>query len=64
MDFIVAALQLTPAIVAAGEDIAQFVTWSIGVYDQDGGPTDADWDELQAKEAALRAKLTPAQPQP
>ena len=62
MDFIVSALQLTPVIVAAGEDIAQFVTWSIGVYDQDGGPTDGDWDELQAKEAGLRAKLTLPRP--
>ncbi len=62
MDFIVSALQLTPVVVAAGEDIAQFVSWSIGVFDQDGGPTDADWDELQAKEAELRSKLTPPQP--
>lgn len=59
MDFIVAALQLTPVVVAAGEDIAEFVSWSVGAFDRDGGPTDSDWDDLQAREAGLRAKLAP-----
>ena len=58
MPFLLAALQLTPAIVAAGEDIAQFVEWAIGVYNSANGPTDADWITLHAKEASLRARLT------
>ena len=57
MPFLLAAIQLTPAIVSAGEDIAQFVEWAIGVYNSPTGPADADWDALHAKEAALRAKL-------
>ena len=57
MPFLLAALQLTPAIVSAGEDIAQFVEWTIGVYNSPTGPADADWDTLHAKEAALRAAL-------
>ena len=57
MPFLLAALQLTPAIVSAGEDIVQFVQWAIGVYNSPTGPTDTDWDTLHAKEAALRSKL-------
>jgi len=57
MDFIVAALQLAPVVVTAGEDITQFVAWAIGIYDSESGPTDSDWDALHAREAALRAKL-------
>ena len=57
MEFIVAALQLAPAIVSAGEDIGQFVTWAISVYNSPSGPTDADWDSLNGKEATLRAQL-------
>ncbi len=59
MDFIIAALQLAPVIVEAGEDIGQFVEWAIGIYDSPTGPADADWDALNAKEASLRAKLAP-----
>jgi len=57
MPFLLAALQLTPAIVAAGEDIAQFVEWAVTVYNSPTGPTEADWNALHAKEAALRAQL-------
>ena len=57
MPFLLAALQLTPAIVSTGEDIAQFVEWAITVYNSPTGPADADWDTLHAKETALRAKL-------
>ena len=57
MPFLLAALQLTPAIVSAGEDIAQFVEWAIGVYNSPNGPANADWDTLHAKETALRGKL-------
>ena len=57
MPFLLAALQLTPAIVSAGEDIAQFVEWVITVYNSPTGPADADWDNLHAKEIALRSKL-------
>ena len=57
MPFLLAALQLTPAIVSAGEDIAQFVEWAISVYNSPIGPADADWDTLHAKETALRSKL-------
>jgi hypothetical protein len=38
---------------SAGKDIA----WAIAIYDSESGPTDADWDALHAREAALRAKL-------
>ena len=57
MSFIVSALQLTPSLVAAGEDIAQFVDWAIAVYTNPNGPQQADWDALTAKEATLRAAL-------
>jgi hypothetical protein len=57
MPFILAALQLTPLVVQAGEDIAAFVQWALAVYNSPSGPTDADWDALQAKEDALRTKL-------
>ena len=57
MSFIVSALQLTPSLVAAGEDIAQFVDWVLTVWNNPNGPQDADWDALQAKEASLRATL-------
>jgi hypothetical protein len=58
MPFIISALQLTPAIVAAGEDIVQFVDWAISVWNAPNGPESADWDLLHQKEAALRAQLT------
>jgi hypothetical protein len=58
MPFIITALQLTPAIVAAGEDIVQFVDWALKVWNTPGGPQQADWEALHAKEAALRASLT------
>lgn len=57
MPFIITALQLTPAIVAAGEDIAQFVDWALTVWNNPGGPQQADWDTLHSKETSLRAKL-------
>ena len=57
MPFLLAALQLTPAIVAAGEDIVQFVEWAVTIYNSPTGPVDADWDTLHAREASLRAKL-------
>ena len=57
MPFLLAALQLTPAIVAAGEDSAQFVEWAITISNSPTGPVDGDWDTLHAKEASLRAKL-------
>ncbi len=57
MPFLLAAFQLTPAIVSAGEDIVQFVEWAINVYTRPTGPADADWDTLHAKETALRSKL-------
>ncbi len=57
MTFLAAALQLTPVVVQAGEDIAQFVEWALSVYNSANGPTDADWDQLHAKEAGMRAKL-------
>lgn len=58
MEFILLALRLAPTIVSAGEDIAEFVEWAIAVRDA-GGPTDADWGRLHAKEAQLRAALVP-----
>ena len=58
MPFIIAALQLTPALVAAGEDIAQFVDWAIGIWNAPNGPQQADWDALHAKEETLRASLS------
>jgi len=58
MPFIIAALQLTPAIVSAGEDIAQFVNWAITAWKNPAGPQQADWDAPHEKEALLRAKLT------
>jgi hypothetical protein len=57
MDFIMAALQLTPVIVSAGEDIEQFVSWAIAVYASPDGPTDDDWNTLNSKEATLRTQL-------
>ena len=57
MEFIVAALQLVPTIVSAGQDIEQFVSWAISVYNTPNGPTDADWDTLNNREATLRTKL-------
>ena len=57
MEFIIAALQLAPTIVSAGEDIEQFVVWAISVYNSPAGPTDADWDSLKSKEATLRTQL-------
>ena len=57
MPFIVSALQLTPSLVMAGEDIAQFVDWAIAVWSSPAGPQPADWDTLHQKEAALRAQL-------
>jgi hypothetical protein len=57
MDFVVAALLLAPTVVAAGEDIAEFVAWAISIYDSETGPTDADWDALYAREKVLIAKL-------
>ena len=54
---LVAALQLVPLIVQAGEDIDAFVTWAIKVYNQPGGPAAADWDALEEKESAIRAVL-------
>ena len=49
MPFILSALQLTPAIVAAGEDIAQFVEWALSVWNSTNGPQQADWDLLNQK---------------
>ena len=53
MDFLVAALQLTPTLAAAGADLAAFVEWSVACVDRDGGPTDSDWDQLLTREAEL-----------
>jgi hypothetical protein len=58
MPFIISALQLTPAIVAAGEDIAQFVDWALSVWNSPEGPQPSDWDQLHQKETTLRAQLT------
>ncbi|MDA8230129.1 MAG: hypothetical protein M0006_02200 [Magnetospirillum sp.] len=55
--FLLAALQLTPLVVQAGEDIAAFVEWAIKVYNSPTGPADADWDTLAAKETEIRATL-------
>ena len=57
MPFIVSALQLTPSLVAAGEDIAPFVEWALNIWNNPNGPQQADWDALHAKEATLRATL-------
>lgn len=58
MPFIISALQLTPAIVAAGEDIVQFVDWALSVWNAPNGPQQTDWDLLNQKEAELRAQLS------
>jgi len=57
MDFIVAALELVPAVVEAGEDIAQFVVWALSVHQSTDGPSDADWTELNRRETDLRTTL-------
>ena len=57
MPFIIAALKLTPSLVAAGEDIAQFVDWAITVWSCPTGPQPTDWEILHNKEASLRAQL-------
>ncbi|MDA8232850.1 MAG: hypothetical protein M0006_16080 [Magnetospirillum sp.] len=57
MTFLAAALQLTPTVVAAGDDIAAFVAWALAVHNSGTDPTAADWETLNAKEATLRATL-------
>jgi len=53
MSFIILALQLTPAVIAAGGDIARFVDWAIGVWNNPDGPQPDDWKALRNLEAHL-----------
>ncbi len=59
MDFLVAALQLTPALAASGADLTAFVEWSVACFDRDGGATDADWDRLLARAVELGSSTAP-----
>lgn len=60
MEFLLAALQLTPLIVHAGESLETFVEGITTTANKDGGPTQADFDALTAQEDALRAKINAA----
>jgi hypothetical protein len=55
--FVLAALKLAPTVIAVGENFLAFENEVEAASTKDGGPTDADWDALHAREAALRAKL-------
>lgn len=49
------ALKLIPLLTQAGEDAGAFATKVVAIHEQDGGPTDADWEWLHGEEARLRA---------
>lgn len=53
MEYLLAAIKLAPLIVQAGMDITAYVEEITAVNHTD--PTQADWDNLKAREDAARA---------
>lgn len=57
MEFLLLAIKLTPALIEAGENIAEFVNNAVTAVTKEGGPTVEDWNRLHDAEARLRAAL-------
>ena len=47
MPFIIKALMVSQALLAAGQDIREFVDWAITVWNKPGGPGPEDWERLR-----------------